>query len=104
MMQGDSYDLSIDIRSAEDTPVTPGEISDVELTLGHLKKTCSAGELSYDETAGLWFCPLTQQETFSLPAAAVKAQLRILWPNGAVEGVSLGHIHMLESLSKEVLA
>lgn len=103
MMQGDCYGLSIDIRSAENTPLTPSEVADVELTLGHLKKTYSSGELFFDEEAVLWSCPLSQQDTFSLPVAPVKAQLRILWPDGAVEGVSLGHIHIHESLSKEVL-
>lgn len=102
MMQGDGYGLPIEIRRADGTVVTEQEVADVEVTLGSVRKTYRQGEVTFDH--GQWFFPVTQQETFSLPAERLRCQVRILWPDGSVEGVSLGEILVTESLSREVLA
>lgn len=101
MMQGDSYGLSIDVLNADDEAVTPDDVSDVEITIGYLRKTYASGEVTYAD--GKWVFPLTQEETFRLPASRVKAQVRVVWANGNVEGTVLDPINVHESMSKEVL-
>ena len=39
MMQGDSYNLGIRILNNAGNPVTPDDVIDVEITIGHLRKT-----------------------------------------------------------------
>lgn len=101
MMQGDSYGLKIEILNADGVAVTPDDISDVEITVGFIRKTYARGEIIYSD--GLWIIPLTQEETFKLPAARVKAQVRVVWSDGFVEGASLDEIRIHESISKVVL-
>lgn len=102
MMQGDQYGLGIDIVYEEDgTPVTKDDVADVEITIGHLKKTYKEGKVTFSN--GQWVFPVTQEETFRYMPSLVDAQARIVWPNGEVEGVPLGKIRVLESRSKEVL-
>lgn len=101
MMQGDSYRLAIEILSEKGVPVTSDDVSDVEITIGSLRKTYAEEEISYKD--GKWLFPLTQEETFKLPASRVKAQVRVVWTTGDIEGASLGEIRVQESISKEVL-
>lgn len=101
MMQGDSYKLKVAILSPDQTALTPEDLADVEITVGPFIKTYSAGEVTYED--GQWLVLLTQEETFKLPAARVKAQVRVKWPDGNVEGQPLGQIINNESLSKGVL-
>ena len=101
MMQGDAYLLGINILNNAGMPVTPADVADVEITIGHLKKKYSAAELSFNN--GLWMFPLTQNETFGCMPAAPKAQVRIKWANGVIEGKPLYGIRIDESISKEVL-
>ena len=101
MMQGDAFAMGIRVYNAAGQPVTPGDLHDVELILNHLRKSYRSGELFYQD--GLWYANLSQQETLALPAAPVKAQLRIRWNNGVVEGHEIPDIRIRESISKEVL-
>lgn len=101
MMQGDSYGIKVEILKSDGTVLTPDDVSDVEIALGSLKKRYAKKELSFDE--GAWVLPVTQNETLSLPSTYVKAQLRVKFPNGDVEGVFLGDIRLQESISKGVL-
>lgn len=101
MMQGDSCGLSIEILNADGAAVTPDDVSNVEVTIGYLRKTYASGEITYAD--GKWIFPLTQEETFKFPAARVKAQVRVVWVNGNVEGTVLDSVNVRESMSKEVL-
>ena len=101
MMQGDAYLLGINILNNAGMPVTPADVADVEITIGHLKKKYSAAELSFNN--GIWMFPLTQKETFGCMPASPKAQVRIKWANGVIEGKPLYGIRIDESVSKEVL-
>jgi hypothetical protein len=101
MMQGDAFAMGIRVYNAAGLPITPNDLNDVELIVDHLRKTYQNGELFYED--GLWFANLSQQETLSIPAAAVDAQLRIRWRNGVVEGKPIYGITMAESLSREVI-
>ena len=101
MMQGDAFAMGIRVCNAAGLPVTPNDLNDVELIVDHLRKTYQNGELFYED--GLWFANLSQEETMSIPAAPVDAQLRIRWRNGVVEGKPICGITMEESLSREVI-
>lgn len=101
MMQGDSYKLGIMILNNAGNPVTPDDVSDVEITIGNLSKTYKNAEVTFHE--GVWMFPLSQQETFRYWPSAVKAQVRLVWKNGVVEGKPLYGIRISESISKEVL-
>ena len=101
MMQGDSFGLKIEVLKESDEAVTLSEVSDVEITVGFLRKTYAKGEVLYSD--GIWVFPITQEESFKSPATRVKAQVRVVWKDGSVEGASLGEIRVHESISKVVL-
>ena len=101
MMQGDSYYLGIRILNNAGSPVTPDDVRDVEITIGHLHKSYMGCELTFHDD--IWMFPLTQEETFGYWPAAVDAQVRIVWANGVVEGKPLYGLRVNESISKEVL-
>lgn len=101
MMQGDSYNLGIRILNNAENPVTPDDVKDVEITIGHLTKTYKNAELTY--FAGMWMFPLSQRETFNYWPSAMKAQVRVVWANGVIEGKPLYGVRIDESISKEVL-
>ena len=100
MMQGDSYNEGISILNNAGNPVTPDDIKDVEITIGHLCKTYLNAQVIYND--GRWLFPLSQKETFSYRPGPVKGQVRVFWPNGVVEGKPLYGLRISESMSKEV--
>lgn len=101
MMQGDACYLGIQIHNNAGNPVTPADIRDMEITLDTLKKTYTSGMLRYQD--GLWLLPLDQRETLSLPGRSIRAQVRVCWRNGVVEGAPILGITLAETLSQEVL-
>lgn len=101
MMQGDAYLLGISILNNAGESVTPADVEDVEITIGHIKKKYSDAALSF--SGGLWMFPLSQGETFGLLPAAPKAQVRVKWANGVIEGEPLYGVRIDESISKGVL-
>lgn len=101
MMQGDSYLLGFSVINNAGVPVTPNDIRDMEITIGHMRKTYANGQITFHE--GRWFFPLSQGETFGCTPMAVKSQIRILWRNGVIEGKPIYGIRINESTSKEVL-
>lgn len=101
MMQGDSYSLGISILNNAGSPVTPDDIRDLEITIGNLRKTYLNAQVTYSN--GVWLFPLSQKETFRYWPAHVKAQVRLVWANGVVEGKPLYGVRIDESISKEVL-
>lgn len=101
MMQGDSYSLGIVILNNAGSHVTPADVRDVEITIGHLIKSYRNAELTFSD--GVWLFPISQEESFSMWPTNVKAQVRVAWAGGAVEGKPIYGIRNDESLSKEVL-
>ena len=101
MMQGDSGMLAVRIRNNAGSEITPADITDLEITIGSMRKTYGKGELVYAD--GLWFFPLSQQETLGCSATYQNAQVRLRWPNGVVEGKYINGIRFSESFSREVI-
>jgi len=101
MLQGDGCNLGIRILNNALSPVTPEDVTDVEITVGHLRKSYLGAQVRYHE--GVWMFPLSQQESFEYVAGAIPAQVRVKWTNGVVEGKPLYGVRIGESISKEVL-
>lgn len=101
MMQGDAYYLGIRILNNAGNPVVPEDIRDLEITVGHLSKNYRRAEIIYSD--GLWLFPLSQEESFGFYPNSAKAQVRLVWANGVVEGKPVYGLRMGESISKEVL-
>lgn len=101
VMQGDAYLLGVQILNNAQQPVTPADVADVEITIGHRKKKYTAAELIFQD--GLWLYPLTQRETLDAQPVPRKAQVRVKWANGAVEGKPLYGVRIDEGISREVL-
>ena len=101
MMQGDSYLLGITILNNAGVSVTPADVLDVEITIGHINKKYSDAALSFKN--GLWMFPLSQSETFGCLPSSPKSQVRVKWANGVIEGKPLYGVRIDESISKEVL-
>jgi hypothetical protein len=101
MMQGDAYSLGFTVKNNAGSIVAPEDIIDMEITIGRIRKTYGSGQVTFYD--GRWFLPLTQAETFDCMPKAVKAQIRVKWKNGVVEGKEIHGVRISESLSKEVL-
>lgn len=101
MMQGDSYYLGFKVLNNAKANVTPADIMDMEITIGHIRKTYRQAQLAFD--GNRWLFPLSQKETFGYWPKAVKAQIRILWANGVIEGKPIHGVRINESISREVL-
>lgn len=101
LMQGDARSLYIELLKPGDVVIEPKDVADVEITLGLLSKTYRKGQLAFSN--GLWVFPLTQRESLSMKATVQKAQVRVRWPSGEVEGAALGRIYMDETLSRRVI-
>lgn len=103
MMQGDSYGLPLELFKGDGSAVSADDVDELEISIGCVTKTYGAGEVLFDAERGRWIFPLTQLESFAFPAARVKAQVRVVWRDGGVEGASLGRINVAESISRRVL-
>ena len=101
MMQGDSYLIGMRILNNAGSAVTPADIEDVQITVGHLCKTYRKAQLTFSE--GMWLFPISQKESFSCRTAAPKAQVRVKWKGGTVEGKPVYGLRVQESICKEVL-
>ena len=101
MMQGNACYLGMSILNSGGALVEPVDVQDVEITIGNMKKTYLREELSY--SGGVWLFPLSQGESFALRPGPVRAQVRVAWANGVVEGCELHGVFVDESISKEVL-
>lgn len=101
IMQGDARSIGVELLLEDGTVVEPKDVADVEITIGLLSKSLRQGQLPF--LNGVWVFPLTQRETLAYNATVQKAQVRVRWPTGEVEGVSLGRIYIDESLSRKEL-
>lgn len=101
MMQGDRYNLRIKIVNNAASDVTPDDVSDVEITVGLVSKKLSDKMIRFKD--GYWLYPMEQMESSDLLPGPVKAQVRVRWKDGSVEGTQLKGIRVQEGLSKEVL-
>ena len=103
IMQGDQYPLQFTLVSENSAAIPADTVGEIEVTVGPLRKTLTAGEIVYDNATGTFSLPLTQEETFSLDARAHKMQVRLRSKNGEVIGEDAGTLTVRAAQSKAVL-
>lgn len=102
MMQGDSYNIPIEIM-AEESVADPSVFAEVEIVFGSLVKKMTKNEISFDEKEKVYLFPISQLESMNMPER-VKAQVRVkLKGSGNVIGISLGEVSIDRTMSKAVL-
>ena len=101
MMAGDACDLPIKIITSVGE-ATASSFTDVEVHVGHVRKSLYNGEIAFDTEKGIFLVPLTQEETFSLRGRQ-KINVRCKFPGGNVIGADLGTVVFEPTLSKEVI-
>lgn len=101
MMAGDAYCIPIKINTANGA-ADDSTFLDIEVCIGHVRKTLFGGDLGYDSELNAFLVPLSQEETFSL-RGRVKVNVRCKMIGSNVIGVDLGTLDFEPSLSKEVL-
>lgn len=100
--QGDQYAIPVQIL-LNDQPAGPGDFEDVEISIGSTSKRYSDSGLHYSESEKAYMFPVTQQETFKLCAAPMKAEVRVKFENGDVIRAGLDTVEVAASISKAVL-
>ena len=104
IMQGDQnpvfFTLSCRNDRGEKIYLTDSMISKLEIRLGSISKTTP--EVSWSSDRGGWEFPITQEESFSLPAGKNMVQMRVLFPMGEVVSTE-GEMYIIESISKNIL-
>lgn len=103
IMQGDQYPLQFTFTTGDSTPPLAQAIGEIEVMLGTLEKTLTSGDIAYDENAGTFTVPLTQQETFAMRAGPHSIQVRIRACDGKVIGEEVGKLIVRAAQSKAVL-
>lgn len=103
IMQGDAYNIPIEILLADGTVAEQSDFTDVEIAIGNNIKSLSKKEITYDEENKVFLFPLKQEDSFDFFAVVKKAQVRVKTPNGEVFGIQLDKAAVIESISKVVL-
>lgn len=98
MVQGDAYSLDIEIKNNGEA-VTAAQVDTVEVALLTLVKKYP-DEVTYSD--GKFHFPLTQTETFGLPAVC-PMQVRVKFPGGDVIGSEMQQVDVLRSISRAVI-
>ena len=99
MMQGDAYNIPVDILM-NGKPLEGA--TEIEVMIGGIRKTLTGGEVAPTTEAGEYLVQLTQEETFRLDAEAAVI-VRVLFPDGSVLGTQAGRLLIDRSRSKVVL-
>lgn len=101
--QGDAMALPVEITLQGET-ISPEDIELAEFYVGPFRKTYP-GEVEYKAEEGLFYLPLTQEETLALPPGmAVPADLRVKFTGGDVLGTrDMEYITVYDAISREVI-
>lgn len=99
IMQGDAYKIPVTITSRGEN-LDVNLVDSIEMAVGSLIKAYP-GELEYADEK--WFFPVSQEETFALPAFQQPVQVRVKFNTGEVIGAKIGSLFVESSHSKEVL-
>lgn len=104
ILQGTQITLGINLTD-EDTgeSITDADVTEVEVVIGHIRKTLSGGDIGYNGERAEWILPLTQEETFALYPKIYQPVVRVVLNNGAVPGARLDRVRIIENKNKEVL-
>ena len=97
--RGDECPLAVRVE-LNGQAVDVSEVETAEFCLGKRLRKLYPGEVEHDAETGEFLLPLTQEETFALPAGAV----RVKFTGGDVLGcVRMGAVAVCDAISGEVL-
>lgn len=103
MMQGDSYNLPIELTVGDPAKlVTPDMLDDLEVVIGNVRKTLGKGDITYDAERSLFLVYLSQQDTFRL-CGNESVKIRPKFIRGDVIGINAGALTVEHGASKVVL-
>ena len=94
------FTLSCRKERGEKIYLTDSMINKLEIRLGSISKTTP--EVSWSSDRNGWEFPITQEESFSLPAGNNMVQMRVLFPMGEVLSTE-AEVYIIESISKNIL-
>ena len=102
IMQGDACRLAFQIRQ-NGTIVTPEMITDLEVTVGNLRKTYLDGGITFESEC--WYTYLSQEDTKSLSGSEyIRLRIRYLdQPWVAVRGTRMAQLNVDANPRAEVL-
>ncbi len=103
LKQGDACVIPVKI-SVNGEPVVIEDVETVEFRTGEVRKVYP-GDVTFDAEDGCFHMPLTQEDTFSLPADdAVQFDVRVKFRGGAVIGTQKITMFLtVDALSEEVI-
>lgn len=99
--QGDAYKLAVTLTDENGTPLTPDDVSKVEISIGDITKQFP-GEVTYDGESGVFEMPITETDSHSM-SGILPTQVRVLFTDGDVSSATFGFMHVVASVSKSVL-
>lgn len=101
--QGDAFALPVEVRLA-DGGINIADIESVEFMFNDIRKVYPQ-DARYDAVDGLFYVPLTQQDTFSFPAdETALLDIRVHFVGGDVLGIQQKQpIYVYDATSEVVL-
>lgn len=103
IMQGESLYIPIYLEFDDSSPVSAQDVGDIEVMIGRWQRRFAQGEIEYVERYAAFLIPVSQEESFALPAGPHKIQVRIKSVDGHVMGENTGELLVKGSLSKVVM-
>lgn len=99
--QGDAYTWEVTLTDENETPLTPDNVSKVEISIGNLTKTFP-GEVEYDAENGLFRMFITETDSHSM-RGILPTLVRVLFPTGYVSSATFGYVYAVASVSDTIL-
>ena len=100
--QGDAFSLPVTV-TLDGTALDISDVDSVEFMFGSTRKMYP-DTVTYSATTGMFYVPLTQEETFALSVGRIILDIRVKFVGGNVQGVlrplSIG---IVDAVSEEVL-
>lgn len=102
--QGDAYGLPMEI-TLDGAPIAIEDVAAVEVCIGHGIRKLYPEEITFDRDSRCFQIPLTQEETFSLPASEqIQVDVRVKFVGGAVIGsIAETYADVVDAMSEELL-
>lgn len=102
-MQGDAYNIPIKLQ-VDGGIADISMFSEVEITIGNIRKTLSNNNISFDASKKVFLFPLSQKESFNLIVGEYIPEVRVkIAESDEVLGTKLEKILVVKSKSKAVL-
>lgn len=86
LLQGNTYILPIEVTNCAGEVLTDQDIEKAQFVIGNVEKFYGEdGTVEFDDENNVFLVPLTEEETFAMKGM-IKWQVRVVYPNGTIEG------------------